>query len=247
MKIKRILLLMLILVIGVLIFRKAILGKVSKGWEKELFTTETTNFTIEVKDNCEKGCPKRGIFFMGDTLEVCNYKLEALIHFISSTTINGTEFIGQKYDSQNRYNFSYFPKDSAGGFRNHKMEILSILGDQFSFTYKYDSIESIVYKPTIVDYNKLYKQVSSDAIRKTRLGDNSIQLMSLSLNDVFNILDYHIKGLVIESDIEDSLFYSFRIPSHKKEDIISYLHSDIGIELIEEAKVVEILTIQFNE
>jgi len=247
MNTKRIILLSLIILGGMFVFRKAILGKVSKGWEKEFFTTETTNFKIDVKTNLEKGCPKSGIFYTGDTLEICNYKLKDLIHTISSTTINNSEFIGRKYDSESRYNFSYYPKDSAGFFKVHKMEILSILGKEFNFTYKYDSIESIVYKPTILDYNKLNKKISSDTTRRTRLGDNYIQFMGCSLNDILLSFDYFIKDLVIESNFNDSLYYSFNIPSMRKGNIISHLHNDFGIKLSEEEKRIEILTIKFKE
>ncbi|WP_159517757.1 hypothetical protein [Sunxiuqinia indica] len=245
MKIKRIIIPLLILLAGLFIFRNAILGKISKGWEKDFSITETTDFTIDLKTNSEKGCPKSGVFFTGDTLEVYNFKLKDLIYFISSTTLNSTEIIGHGSDSKSRYNFAYYPKDSAGFYMNHKIEILSILGKEFNFTYQYDTVKSIVYKPTIVNDNQL-KKVSAEKLERFKLGDDYILFKGNNLDGIFRAFDYKIKGLTIESDLKDSLFYSFKIPSIKKDEIISYLYDDLGIELSKEEKLIELLTIEFN-
>lgn len=246
MKWKNILVIIVFLILGVIVFRNAILGFVTKNQEKEIFTYETTDFTIELKRNLEKGCVKSGLFFMGDSVSICNNNLVDLIYNIASKNINSTKFLGHKRELKKRYNFSYYPKDSAGYYKLHHAEILAILGKELNFTFWYDTIESIVYHPEIVDYEKLKVYVVPEDLGRWNLTDHYIRFKGNSLDGIFSAFNYKIKGLIIESNIKDSLAYSFIIPSIKEDEIISYLSDKIGIEFSKEKSTIELLTIKFD-
>lgn len=246
MKRKNVLLIIVFLILGVIVFRNAILGFVTKNLEKEIFTYDTTDFTIELNRNLEKGCVKSGLFYVGDSVSICNYNLVDLICNIASKNINSTKFIGHKRELKKRYNFSYYPKDSAGYYKLHHAEILAILGKELSFTFWYDTIESIVYHPEIVDYEKLKEHAVPEDIGKLNLTDHFIRFKGNSLEGIFSAFNHFIKGLIIESNIKDSLAYSFKIPSIKEDEIISYLRDEIGIEFSKEKSTLELLTIKFD-
>lgn len=246
MKRKNVLLIIVFLILGVIVFRNAILGFTTKNLEKEIFNYDTTDFTIELKRNLEKGCVKSGLFFMSDSVSFCNFYLDNLIYELASKNINSTKFIGPKRELKKRYNFSYYPKDSAGYFKLHHAEILAILGKELNFTFWYDTIESIVYHPAIVDYDKLKEHVVSEDLGRWNLTDHYIRFKGNSLDGIFHAFNYQIKGLIIESNIKDSLAYSFIIPSIKKDEIISYLSDKIGIEFSKEKSTIELLTIKFD-
>jgi hypothetical protein len=124
---KRYLFLIVFLIVGVFVCRKAILGFVTKNQEKDFLTIETTDFTIDFNYCLEKGCPQSGIFFMNDTLNVKNYDLINLLYFLTDKNLNSLNIIGHMQNSKKRYNFSYFPKDSAGNYKLHRAEILDLL------------------------------------------------------------------------------------------------------------------------
>lgn len=90
MKWKNALMIIVFLILGVIVFRNAILGFFTKNLEKEIFTYDTTDFTIELKRNLEKGCVKSGIYFEGDSVSFCNFNLVHLIYSIASKNINST-------------------------------------------------------------------------------------------------------------------------------------------------------------
>lgn len=128
----------------------------------------------------------------------------------------------------------------------HHSEILALLGKELDFTFWFDTIESIVYHPEIVDYEKLKEHAVPEDIGKWKLTDHYIRFKGNSLEGIFRAFNYKIKGLIIESNIKDSLAYSFEIPSIKEDEIISYLRDEIGIEFSKEKSKIELLTIKFN-
>ena len=184
---------------------------------------------------------------MNDTLEVRNYEILNILYFLTKKNINSTRIIGHNQNNKRRYNFSYYPKDSTGHYTNHRAEILDLLGKELNFTYHYDTIEAFIYHPQIVDEKKLLKHQTLKKNERVSKGKNYIKYSGNSLNDFFRSFEYIINGFIIQSEIKDSIYYDFHIPSVERDEIISYMHDELGIDLYREKSYIEILTIRFNE
>jgi hypothetical protein len=56
-----------------------------------------------------------------------------------------------------------------------------------------------------------------------------------------------VDDFIIRSEIKDTLYYNFYIPTVKRDKIISLFHDELGIELSKEKSLLEIITIRFDE
>lgn len=246
MKIKRLIIIITISLIGIFIFRNALLRIVTKNWEKEYLVYETNEFKVEMAINLEKGCVKRGIDFQKDTILISNLKLTDILLILTHKNINNSHFAGFGKNRKEGYDFSYYPKDSTGNYKIHVGEILDKLGQEFNFTYKFDTIEKTIYNPQIYDYERLKKHATSDNSGRFQMGKNYIKCSGANLGGIFASFSGQIKDLIVENSIKDSSFYEFNIPSINKDEIISYVNDDFGIKLIEKKAPIEMLTIQFE-
>ncbi len=246
MSIKRILIIILISLAGIFVFRKAILREVTKNWEKETLIHETDDFKIEMAMNLSKGCAKRGIDFYGDTIMIYNLKLNDILLFLTQKNINSSEFSNSAKIPPKGFNFSYYPKDSAVNYKLNRTEILDKLSGEFNFKYHYDSVQIREYVSKLVDKEKLNKKKVGEKIGKFRLGKDYIEFMGKDLDGVFRAFNFYVNGQVFQNNIKDSQFYSFKIPSVKRDDILTYFDKELGIELNEKEIMTEIFILDFE-
>lgn len=238
--------LLLVLLAGVFVFRKAILRELTKDWEKESFAYETDEFKIDMAINLSKGCAKRGIQFYGDTVMIYNLKLNDIVLFLTQKDINSCEFTNPVRIPKNGFNFSYYPKDSTVNYKLHKNEILDKLSGEFNFEYNYDSIQVPEYVTKLVNKEKLKQKSVSEKVGKFRIGKDYIEFMGNDLDGVFLAFNYSVKGQLFKNNIKNSQFYSFRVPSLKRKEILMYFTDNLGIEFEERKIKIERLIVNFE-
>ena len=246
MRIKYIVLLILVLITGALVFRKAILHDITKDWEQESFVYESKDFKFDMAINLSKGCAKRGIEFYGDTVMIYNFKLNEIVLFLTQKNINSCEFTNPVRIPKNSFNFSYYPKGSTVNYKLHKNEILDKLSGEFNFDYHYDSIRVPEYVTKLVDKEKLKQKKVSEKIGKFRLGRDYIEFIGNDLDEIFRAFNFSVKGQIFENTINDLQSYSFKIPSLEREKILMYFESNLGIEFEERKMKTERLIVNFE-
>lgn len=196
--------------------------------------------------NLSKGCVKTGIDFYHDTIIIYNYKLNDILLFLTQKNINSSEFINPENSPKKRFNFSYYSKDSIGNYKLHKNEILDKLCGEFNFKYNYDSVQLQKYVTRLVDKEKLEQKQVNENDGKYRLGKDYAEFMGNDLDGVFRAFNFSVKGQVFENNIKDSKYYSFKVPSLKRDKILMYFDDKLGIEFDERKVMTERLIVNFE-
>jgi len=246
MNTKRILIILIISLLTIFLFKNLALRLITKNWEKEKLFYENEDFKIEMAINLSKGCAKRGIDFYGDTIMIYNLKLNDILLFLTQKNINSSEFRNSDNIPAKGFNFSYYPKDSTANYKLHKNEILDKLSGEFNFDYHYDSIRVREYVTKLVDKEKLKQKKVSEKIGKFRMGKDYIEIMGNDLDGVFRAFNFSVKGQIFENNIKDSKFYSFKVPSLKRDKILMYFDDKLGIEFDKRKKNIERLVVDFE-
>lgn len=246
MKIKQILILLVILFSALFIFKNVVLRLVTNNWEKEFLVHETDNFKIRMAENNSKGCIGTDIDFQNDSVFCSNLKLNELLLILTQKNINSSNFLNSEKIPENRFNFYYYPKDSLANFKLHRNEILNCLGREFKFSYNYDTVLQRVYYTKLVNEKKLRQKEIGENVGRFTLGENYIKFHGNTLDGICRAFTFKVKGLKFENNIADSLFYSFTVPSLKKDNVFAYFNDEIGIEFDDREISTEVLFVNFK-
>lgn len=229
----------------ILLNRNVILGALTKDFKKQIFVHETDRYKIELYNNLSMGCPQSNVERKNDTLKVSNYSLKDLLSNISQKFINNSRYIG--FDEQvlkERYDLIYYPKDTNSVWPRN--EILDHLGKALKFSFNYDTVNQLTYEPRIINDKRL-QFISPNENSRFTMNKNHIEINGINLEDIFRFFSYSIEGLMVEGTIADSSYYEFSIPSTDKNEIISYLNSELGIKLNGVNSQVEVINFRYNE
>ena len=238
-----------ILIVGalaLLVTHKLILTSVTKNWEKDIFQFENNKFSIDMSANLAKGCVRSDVDFNNGSLDIYNRTLADIILLLAGKNINTSEFIDFKKSYTNKFNFSYSPKDTFSYYSVYSNDIINCLAQEFDFSYSLDTMEKTVIIPRIINYEKLKHKETLDSIGRFTTGKNYISFKGNTLPQIFRAFNYFAKDVEFEHNIHDTLYYSFKVPNLKKQNVIEYFENELGIECSEEFRMKEILTVKFK-
>lgn len=246
-KIKRVISYGIVLFFILYIVRNPVLRFFTKGWEKESFVVETTDYKLSVNQNLTQGCPKRNVVLDNDTLEIIHYNLPHVLKILTDRHENNLEMKGDVPEWDTDYNLYFYLKDSTVTYENYLGEILDHLGDEFGYTYSYDTLRKKIYYPEIIHPKKLLRYETNNEVSYYSLGENYMGFEGNRLESILKAFTRNVKGLYIKPNIDDSLHYQMRVPSSVKDKILSFFQEDVGIQFIERDEKVEMLTFDFKE
>ena len=102
------------------------------------------------------------------------------------------------------------------------------------------------YVTRLIDKEKLEQKKVNENDGTYRLGKDYVEFMGNDLDGIFRAFNFSVKGQVFENNIKDSKYYSFKVPSLKRDKILMYFDDKLGIEFDERKIMTERLIVNFE-
>jgi hypothetical protein len=229
---------------------KTLIGEATKNWKKEIINKETKDYRFSCYMNLSGGCQQSKTVIGKDSIIIQNVYLTDLLMLLTGKTNNTCAFVNLNDGRKDfKLDINYYPKNDAEHqlqLKKHKDTILYQLGEEMKYSINVDSMMKEVYTARIDDRAKLNSFISPFTGRVTYNTD-LVRFHGDNLNTIIANLTNYVEGLIITSEINDTISYKIFLESREKEQVLKHLTQDFGLSLKKDKIEMETIEFKFEE